>query len=181
MAFMIKKKQPQPVQLVATPLGFGVSSCEAFHTSIVISGVEYAFSDVGVQRSPCSYRSHQHLPKHPALTKVMLMWVARSEADVMKALGKFFQPGTYDLLRKNCNSWSDCALYYLLGQRLDVHFRKIEGYAHKVDKHVGIVQFFAGYEPNPNADVFVKDDILEHAQDLTKREIFAARSKRRKS
>ena len=38
---------------------------------------------------------------------------------MLSALRPHFQGGSYDLLRKNCNSFSDCAVFYLLRQRID--------------------------------------------------------------
>merc|ERR1719210_2582401 len=74
----------------------------------------------------------------------------------MTALQPHFLPGTYDLLRKNCNSFSDCALAYLLGMRLDDKYRAPEKLGAQWDKYIGIVRNFSGgcYQPNPLADGF---------------------------
>jgi len=50
----------------------------------------------------------------------------RTKAEMVRNLRQHFRPGTYDLLRKNCNSFSDCAMYFLLQQRLPAEYRTLE-------------------------------------------------------
>merc|ERR1719510_412125 len=75
---------------------------------------------------------------------------------MIAVLRPHFLPGTYDLLRKNCNSFSDCALFVLLGRRLDEKYRSLEKIGAEWDKHMGLIQNFTGgnYKPNPQADGF---------------------------
>jgi len=50
----------------------------------------------------------------------------RSGEDLFLLLDCHFRPGTYDLIRKSCNSFSDCALFVLVRQRLDRKYRALE-------------------------------------------------------
>merc|ERR1719215_1737903 len=77
-------------------------------------------------------------------------------------LRQYFQPGTYDILRKNCNSFTDCALYYLMGCRLAWSFRAAERVGLVADESVGIVQAISGgsYVPNHQAAKFNLDAIF---------------------
>merc|ERR1712023_500460 len=78
------------------------------------------------------------------------------------ALKPFFQRGSYDLLRKNCNSFSDCALFYLLDVRLDPKYRGLEQIGHAADKNAGLVRTLSGgdYQPNPKADGFSVNSVV---------------------
>eukprot|EP00439_Symbiodinium_sp_Y106_P017688 s5256_g2.t1 len=83
-------------------------------------------------------------------------------------LSGHFQPGSYDLLRKNCNTFTDCALYFLCGKRLDSLFRllpkvdlvqdmrykAVETLACMADERTGILQSITRgeYSPNPEAE-----------------------------
>jgi len=84
------------------------------HTSILVNGEEYFFDTVGICRCK-TLLSHGPAPK-----KVIDMgFSVRSGKDMCKALLPYFFEGSYDIILKNCNTFTDCALYYLLGLRLD--------------------------------------------------------------
>merc|ERR1712048_1476522 len=87
---------------------------------------------------------------------------AVSANQMLQELEPYFQEGSYDLLRKNCNSFTDCALFCLLDARLDQRYRGLEKLGHAVDKNAGIVQKLAGgnYVPNPKADSFDVEKIV---------------------
>jgi len=84
-------------------------------------------------------------------------------------LGEHFQPGTYDMLYKNCNSFTDCALFFLCEQRLWPGFRvaeRVGAIAAETTCAVapsGIARLLGGveYEPNPHATDFVLSRVLE--------------------
>merc|ERR1719215_1756527 len=82
--------------------------------------------------------------------------------NLMHKLGPYFRTNTYDLLRKNCNSFTDCALHYLVGQRLDRQFCCVEQIAHTADRHACLIQALSGgsYQPNPSADRFNVDQVI---------------------
>merc|ERR1712107_133842 len=84
---------------------------------------------------------------------------------MVMALRNEFSPGTYDLLRKNCNTFSDCALFYLVGQRMQDEHRALEKLGNTLNKYTNIVSsIFSGYEPNPKADNFQTMGVIDHIQ-----------------
>merc|ERR1719487_694172 len=114
------------IELAATEL-FNLTVATAYHTSVVVNGEEFFFSDSGVF-SDRALNSHQGKP-HERLT---LGYSDKTGSQLLQALQPYFRPGTYDLVRKNCNSFSDCAVHFLLGQRLERRFSSLErlGQAH---------------------------------------------------
>lgn len=110
------------VQLAVSPLG-GIPGATAYHTSVVVDGEEFSFSNGGVSRAH-GPRSHSIPGKAP---RIIDMGTSTHSGDQMLAkLEPHFRQGTYDLLRKNCNSFSDCALYFLVQQRLNPEYRTLE-------------------------------------------------------
>merc|ERR1719387_2834697 len=92
------------VQLAVSMLG-GVPGATAYHSSVVVNGEEYFFSDGGVATTR-DLGSHKQAQQPP---QVFHMGMSRySGSQLMSAVGRYFQAGSYDLLRKNCNSFSDC-------------------------------------------------------------------------
>merc|ERR1712083_774945 len=61
----------------------------------------------------------------------------------------------YDLLRKNCNSFSDCAIFYLLGKRIPKQFRAMEQMGQSMASMV------PDYTPNKAADGFDVEDVCK--------------------
>mmetsp|Transcript_14948 Transcript_14948/g.37916 ORF Transcript_14948/g.37916 Transcript_14948/m.37916 type:complete len:201 (+) Transcript_14948:58-660(+) len=141
------------VEVAATSFGPGVPGVRAYHTSIMIEDVEYSFSINGVTQAP-RLASHQCYANKPMVMYMGL--TSMSGQELLDTLGQHFRKGTYDLLRKNCNSFSDCALYCLLDTRLDPTYRGLEKIGHSADKHAGLVQALSDgcYRPNPLADGF---------------------------
>mmetsp|Transcript_70100 Transcript_70100/g.183734 ORF Transcript_70100/g.183734 Transcript_70100/m.183734 type:complete len:192 (-) Transcript_70100:78-653(-) len=151
--------QGNRVEVVATSFGPGIPGVRAYHTSIHVEDVEYSFSPLGVSQGRPA-QSHNMLPE---TSKVMYMGLTCiSGQDMLKALTPHFKKGTYDLLRKNCNSFSDCALFYLLDVRLDPVYRGLEQIGHAADKHAGVVQAITegSYTPNPAADAFDVESVV---------------------
>mmetsp|Transcript_72610 Transcript_72610/g.212981 ORF Transcript_72610/g.212981 Transcript_72610/m.212981 type:complete len:192 (+) Transcript_72610:53-628(+) len=145
--------QGNRVEVVATPFGPGIPGVRAYHTSIHVEDVEFSFSPVGISQGRLA-QSHTMMREK---TQVMYMGLTCiSGQEMLKALTPHFKRGTYDLLRKNCNSFSDCALFHLLDIRLDPVYRGLEQIGHVADKHVGVVQALSEgqYAPNPLADAF---------------------------
>merc|ERR1719323_343812 len=115
--------------------------------------MEFSFSGKGGEALGCFV---SHLPFNQPPTIHDLGFTGKSVRVMVAALQQYFQPGTYDLLRKNCNSFSDCALFYLLGKRLDTEYRSMEKIGAELDKYAGLIRSFTGgtYRPNPRADNF---------------------------
>merc|ERR1711908_114788 len=83
----------------------------------------------------------------------------KTGSQLLQAARQYFNQGDYDLLRKNCNSFSDVALFYLLGKRLDPRFRSLE----KMGQSSGAASLLAGqgYQPNPKAQGFDVEAIVK--------------------
>lgn len=137
------------VQLAVSPLG-GIPGLTAYHSSVLIDGEELSFSDAGISCQRGS-ASHAAASKPPQLLDMGS--TARSAGEVRAALGGHFEPGTYDLLRKNCNSFADCALFFLLSRRLAPEYRVLERLG---SQHPLLVKTVSGgrYAPNPRAAAF---------------------------
>eukprot|EP00756_Hemistasia_phaeocysticola_P047829 Hpha_TRINITY_DN2228_c0_g1::TRINITY_DN2228_c0_g1_i1::g.25482::m.25482 len=108
------------VQLAASKIG-GIPGATAYHTSVVVDGEEYFFDGSGINTTS-NLASHQGAEP----TIIDMGKSRRSGSDLKSALSKHFGPGTYDLLLKNCNSFSDAALMFLLGRRIDPSYRQLE-------------------------------------------------------
>lgn len=157
------------VQLAVTAIGgtpvFG--NIRAYHTSIVIDNMEYSFGDRGVCVQPLRLQAGpsgggqsgcggSHRMFSGPLEVITLGHCGISGPCLGLALKPFFRKGTYDLLRKNCNSFTDCALFYLLGERLDEGYCGLERIGAFADSTLGVIQALSrgGYMPNPKADDF---------------------------
>jgi len=136
------------VEVAVSPL-VGMKGLAGYHSSVMVAGEEYFFSPMGIIHSP-RLASHKQNPE----TQVFHMGFSRfSGQDLMDFLDQYFPMGHYDLLRKNCNCFSDCALYFLCEQRLDWTYRKVEHLGKLADDHAGIIQSISAgdYTPNPRA------------------------------
>lgn len=145
------------VELAVSPLA-GMKGAAGYHTSVLVAGAEYFFSPLGIVHSPV-ITSHKSNPEmklfHMGLSKY-------SGMDLMEFLDQYFPLGHYDLLRCNCNSFSDCALYFLCEQRLDLKYRSLEALGKIGDDYAGIIQKISAgeYVPNPRSVDFSVDDVI---------------------
>mmetsp|Transcript_19708 Transcript_19708/g.35683 ORF Transcript_19708/g.35683 Transcript_19708/m.35683 type:complete len:208 (-) Transcript_19708:128-751(-) len=149
------------VEVASTPLHGGIPGvARAFHTSVVVDEREYSFSNTGITCAKVCSNS-KTIPSHngyaygPPVVSYMGL-TSITGAEMHDALRDHFRAGTYDLLRKNCNSFTDSALFYLLDLRLDPSFRGLEQIGAAADRNAGIVQAISGgeYAPNAKADNF---------------------------
>jgi len=139
---------------------------DAYHTSIIVDDVEYLFDDAGVER--CRYFADRRPVSHSVLdseTKIVHMGSTTIDPlEMMRALRQLFAPGSYDLIRKNCNSFCDCALFYLLSVRLDPRYRELERIAKWGQKNFGLMNALKmtglRYHENPRAADFKVDDAV---------------------
>ncbi|CAE7232846.1 unnamed protein product [Symbiodinium sp. CCMP2592] len=159
-----------PVQLAATVL-FHVPSAsklrgseplDAYHTSIVVGQVEYSFSGQGIRETK-PLVSHSMLKRNTEVRTIG--HTPFSGYQMVALLNQFFQPATYDLLCKNCNSFSDCALYFLLGQRLEGKYCRMEKYGKTGQKRIGLMSGLRllgmNYHPNPNSQSFQVEQVIQ--------------------
>mmetsp|Transcript_77903 Transcript_77903/g.167132 ORF Transcript_77903/g.167132 Transcript_77903/m.167132 type:complete len:323 (-) Transcript_77903:74-1042(-) len=142
------------VELVVSP-----TSGLGYHTSVLIAGEEYYFGPFGIC---CSPRLKSHEAAHPELRREVVGRSQRSGAELLESLSEQFSPGTYDLLRKNCNSFTDCALYFLCGLRLDASLRAMERLGRSLDDRAGLVQSltWGSYMPNAKASSFDLESVI---------------------
>jgi hypothetical protein len=139
------------VEIAASVL-FGIPPlANAYHTSIVVAGEEYFFSDQGMCFDD-KLISHQGNPTE----KYEVGRTDHSGTELWWALQEHFRPGTYDLLRKNCNSFSDAALYFLLRKRLDKRYSSLETLGRESPELVRKVI----YIPNAEADTFNLENVI---------------------
>jgi len=153
------------VQLAVSLIGPG-----AYHSSVVVNGDEYSFSDGGIAFA-------QDLLSHTQMTEqrqqqgqqqastsqptVIDFGMSHYTGSQLKAkLESYFLPGTYDLLRKNCNTFSDVAIFYLVHKRMDKRYRAMEKLGSSFS---GLVQGFSGgqYTPNPKAADFDIEKVIQ--------------------
>jgi len=138
------------VELAVSPLA-NLRGIAGYHTSVLVAGEEYYFCPSGIRYSP-------RIVSHP-MNSVQRIFVGLSQtsgAELLDFLEAHFRTGSYDLLRKNCNSFTDCALYFLCEQRLDLRYRTVEKLAWAADDNTGMLQAISSgeYKPNPKAEDF---------------------------
>lgn len=152
-----------PVRLAVSPFGPKVPGMpQAHHTSVSIGNLEYSFGPLGITRSP-PFQSHACFSGPLQVTDVGKTDLSGDW--LLKTLSQHFKDGTYDLLRKNCNSFSDCALFFLLGKRLDEKYRALEEIGVGAEQ-MGVVRMLSlgEYKPNPKVDNFRVNTVLELAR-----------------
>lgn len=144
------------IELAASEL-FSLKLFTAYHTSILVNGEEFFFSDSGIF-SDRAMVSHQGSP----CERVDLGLSTKTGAQLLVALQPYFRPGTYDLVRKNCNSFTDCAMYYLLGKRLERRFSTLEKIGQAVESRTELLKQVTkgAYQPNPEAADFQVETVL---------------------
>mmetsp|Transcript_28194 Transcript_28194/g.50895 ORF Transcript_28194/g.50895 Transcript_28194/m.50895 type:complete len:206 (+) Transcript_28194:26-643(+) len=165
-----------PVRLAATVLFHvptaskirGSEPLDAYHTSVVIGEVEYSFGGDGV-RATRPVMTHSALQKP---TDVHDLGMTRIHPHSMLGfLPSFFEAGTYDLLCKNCNSFSDCVIYLLLGQRLEDRFKRLEKMARHGQKRFKLMSALKmigmKYSANPKSQSFEVNHIIDLIDQVT--------------
>ncbi|ETO33555.1 hypothetical protein RFI_03547 [Reticulomyxa filosa] len=162
-------KGKNQVQLAVSLLG-GVGPMAAYHTSVVINNTEcFAqkkqldtkcirtsdFFDGSGVMSSTDFASHQNKQQFQIID---IGYTNKTPTQMLSALRGHFESGTYDLLRKNCNSFSDCALWFLCKQRLNKQFNSMEKLGTQM---MSTMMQNSEYKPNPKADNFDKEKVIE--------------------
>eukprot|EP00419_Tripos_fusus_P023072 CAMPEP_0172727852 /NCGR_PEP_ID=MMETSP1074-20121228/91907_1 /TAXON_ID=2916 /ORGANISM="Ceratium fusus, Strain PA161109" /LENGTH=218 /DNA_ID=CAMNT_0013555033 /DNA_START=190 /DNA_END=846 /DNA_ORIENTATION=+ len=100
----------------------------AYHSSIVLGDKEYYFDGGGIQTAPIcqSHMIVQGVLLDPHLETQSFGNVVLTGDALKKGLGVFFRPGTYDIIFKNCNAFTDAAIYFLCRQRLRAKYSRLE-------------------------------------------------------
>lgn len=144
------------VKLAVSPIG-GIPTLTAYHSSVIVNGEEYSFSDGGITCASGT-ASHDAMNRQgnsstqvAIKTEVFDMGMSQYNGRQLRAaLERHFVQGTYDLLKKNCNSFSDCALFYLLKKRMDGRYRQLDSIG---ARNPGLVSQLSGSGYTPNAKV----------------------------
>jgi len=127
----------------------------AYHTSVVVNGFEFFFDHKGLRK-----RRHEVIGSHHDLiSATYLGGSARTGDDLCDALAPHFQPGSYDLILKNCNSFTDAAIHYLLGLRLCKECSVVERVlGQNLDTLENLT--LRHYSRNPKAADFCLEDVI---------------------
>eukprot|EP00930_Biecheleria_cincta_P054743 TRINITY_DN4112_c0_g1_i15.p1 TRINITY_DN4112_c0_g1~~TRINITY_DN4112_c0_g1_i15.p1 ORF type:complete len:205 (-),score=33.44 TRINITY_DN4112_c0_g1_i15:167-781(-) len=141
--------------LVAATEIVKLAGISAYHTSVILGSREYYFGA-------------EILPAGISMCKGGAM---------MEALQPFFVQGSYDVLHKNCNSFTDAALVFLTRRRLDACFTRLERLLRAAEPiSTGVIDKLVrafgtnagcpggGYQVNPLAQGFSVDDLVETLQ-----------------
>jgi len=117
------------VQVAATQI-LQVAGIAAYHTSVILGTKEYYFDADGIASAPALWShfvGNDGDVEQEICTEVFT--VGRSPlsgAALVQGLEVFFYGGSYDVLLKNCNAFTDAALYFLTRRRLDPRFSRLE-------------------------------------------------------
>eukprot|EP00930_Biecheleria_cincta_P036201 TRINITY_DN24837_c0_g1_i2.p1 TRINITY_DN24837_c0_g1~~TRINITY_DN24837_c0_g1_i2.p1 ORF type:complete len:253 (+),score=46.77 TRINITY_DN24837_c0_g1_i2:63-821(+) len=158
------------VKLAVSPLGGVPGIAQAWHSSVIVNGDEYSFSDGGITCARGT-ASHDAMAQQAAnaqtqtqiQTQVFDMGLSPyTGSQLQAALSRYFQQGTYDLLKKNCNSFSDAALFYLLKKRIDSKYRQLETIGAKTPSLVSTLSG-QGYKPNPKVQDFDLEKVIKES------------------
>merc|ERR1712061_503902 len=94
-------------------MGFG----RAMHSRVMVDNIEYEFRGSGIMVSNGPF-SHNAFPGTP---EIVPMGMSHKSGEEMKQyLDHHSQPGTFHMGDKNCNSFTDCALQFLVGHGLTI-------------------------------------------------------------
>lgn len=143
------------VELAASELFSFPGLATAYHTSVIVNSEEFFFSDSGIftDRTLASHQSNLS-------ERLELGYSTRTGRSLLRDLDQYFRPGTYDLIHKNCNSFTDCAIYYLLRKRLERKYCTLERFGQSANAEL-LNRITKGmYQPNPQAAKFRVEDVL---------------------
>jgi len=107
---------------------FSVGAVAAYHSSIILENQEYFFDGGGITTAPIcqSHMIVQGVLLDPHLETQSFGNVMLTGDALKKCLGPLFRPGTYDVIFKNCNAFTDAAMYFLCRQRLRAKYSRLE-------------------------------------------------------
>merc|ERR1719272_2624868 len=90
---------------------------------------------------------------------------------MVQFLRSFFEKGTYDILYKNCNTFTDCCLYLLTHTRLDGKYTRMERFMMATNPVSTSLmnRIFRSYAENNTGqscevDIYVKNPLAEDFQ-----------------
>ncbi|CAE8642110.1 unnamed protein product, partial [Polarella glacialis] len=116
------------VRLAATEI-VRIAGMGGYHTSVIVGDTEYFFDSVGIMEAPAlwSHLAGDAKTGTDVKTEVTVIGTSHLSGRTMaQVLKPFFEKGSYDIFYKNCNTFSDAALYYLTNARLSSQYNRIE-------------------------------------------------------
>mmetsp|Transcript_21206 Transcript_21206/g.38718 ORF Transcript_21206/g.38718 Transcript_21206/m.38718 type:complete len:193 (+) Transcript_21206:128-706(+) len=131
-----------------------------YHTSIVLVETEYYFSTTGLQALPVQSMSKPG--SHAPMTNTKVTSVGKTKKsgpDLVNCLRAYFAAGSYDHIAKNCNSFTDCALAFLISRRLPKALRRMEQLG-KDNPNMVAIASNGRYKPNPKAKDFDLEKVV---------------------
>lgn len=121
------------VKLASTHL-MSVAGVACYHTSVIVDDFEYFFDSLGVMVAPPLWSHLQAQHKRGVQTEITDYGTSSMSGPGMaETLRAHFSKSSYDLLYKNCNHFSDAALYCLNRSRLEGKFTRMERFARSTD------------------------------------------------
>lgn len=177
--------KPHEVRLAATEI-LNVAGMSGYHTSVILDDREYFFDSLGIMAAPplASHLAGQELQVCAGRTTVVdIGRSACSGNALVQALHPHFERGSYDIFFKNCNTFSDVALYFLTRQRLTGCYNRIErmitatspvstGLLNRLfraflESKTGLPCEDDVYITNPEAEDFSADDLIASFEEYT--------------
>lgn len=128
-----EEDQQHTVKLASTHL-MSVAGVACYHTSVIVDDFEYFFDSLGIMVAPPLWSHLQAQAKRGVQTEITDCGTCSMNGQSMaEMLRPHFSKSTYDLLYKNCNHFSDAALYCLNRTRLEGRFTRMERFARSTD------------------------------------------------
>merc|ERR1712107_15218 len=106
----------------------------------------------GVQEKAAASREEVP-PSHKAKTNTSIFpvgYTSHSGDQLRSVLSRHFGAGSYDLVAKNCNSFTDCALAFLLSRRLPKKYSSVETLGTSMPNVLSFASCYC-YKTNPGA------------------------------
>jgi len=131
----------------------------AFHSSVLVDGREFWFSHEGL----CYGRGEGMLSHKVGGDPPVFLDLgesSRSGQELAEVLGPMFRPGTYDMLHKNCNTFSDAAMFYLLRRRMSTDYLMLDKLAAAMPSAARVLMG-SYYSPNPNVVDFDVEALIK--------------------
>lgn len=114
------------VQVAASEI-FRVAGMAAYHTSLILDDKEFYFDSSGIVQAPALWSHLLSSSEAPPPLQILDFGCSALTGKALhKGLAALFAEGTYDVLCKNCNAFTDAALYFLTRSRLDPQFSRVE-------------------------------------------------------
>jgi hypothetical protein len=165
---------------VAATCFMTVAGVKCYHTSVIVDSHEYWFDSLGIEMGPAlwSHLVGKARRKDSELETEVLDYgtTSMSGMQMLEALRPHFPKDHYDLLYKNCNHFTDCALYFLTRMRSPGNVNRAESIMTSTDPFsVNLMNKIARalierrtgepcevdvYVRNPNTEDFTVEDVI---------------------